>query len=250
MRLQCQRILVALFTKGRSTIIQLAQYTSVTPRYLRNGLSVLIQQNLVYHQTDFEAKTTRYQANPDACHNIVRFGKILEVIESQYGTAERDLVQTLLLFGFARVADLAQAFKNRLPQSNGHTNGAGEAAAASKLIESEDQLNAVLSRLIQADIIETVHSESFRNPLDVYRDIREEVTRAAPGEKTTKVTMDQESQISDRFKTFKERGKDLKRKLDSSRGMVTKRRKLQNGNGIHLDAVPPINVSILTMLSL
>lgn len=228
-----QRILAALFTKGRSTIAQLAQYTSLPPRYLRNGLSVLIQQNLLYHNTDSDSRGTNYEANPDACYSLVRVGKILEAIESQYGTAERDLVQTLLQLGFARIADLTQAFKGRAPKANGHhTNGSSD---ASGLIDSESHLHAVLGRLIQAEIIETMRADSFRNPREVHREIEQEMTRTAPGEKTTKITGEQQGQIIAKYRTFKEQGKSLKRQLDITRGSTGKRRKLQNGTGRHLD---------------
>lgn len=244
-----QRILSALFTKGRSTITQLAQYTSVTPRYLRNGLSVLIQQNLVYHSTDSDSKATSYEANANASYNIVRFGKILEVIESQYGTTERDLVQTLMLLGFARVADLAQAFQSRTPKANGHVNSTSDDANGG-LIESVNQLNDTLARLIQAEIVETVHAESFRNPVEVHRTIVTELTKAAPGEKVSKITSEQEAQISERFKTFRDKGKSLKRQLDQTRGPMTKRRKLQSGHANHFDvATASINPNIIVRVN-
>ncbi|TQV97989.1 RNA polymerase III subunit Rpc82 [Cordyceps javanica] len=244
------RILVALLTKGRSTIAQLAQYTSLQPRFLRNGLSVLIQQNLLYHHTDSDSKGTNYEANPDACYSLVRSGKILEAIESQYGTAERDLVQTLLQLGFARIADLTQAFKGRAPKSNGHTNGSTD--APSGLIESESHLNAVLGRLIQAEIIETMRADSFRNPRDIYREIEQEMTRTAPGEKTSKITVEQQGQIMSKYRTFKEQGKSLKRQLDITRGTTGKRRKLHNGRGRQLDDdldAPPLNPNIVVRIN-
>lgn len=208
----------------------------------------MIQQNLLFHHTDPDTRVTSYEANPDACYSIVRFGKILGAIESQYGTAERDLVQTLLQFGFARIADLNQAFQGRTPKVNGHANGASD-TASDGLIASEKQLNVVLARLIQAEIIETVQPESFRNPRDAYRTIETEMTRTGPGEKVTKIRNEQQLQIMERYRTFKEQGKTLKRQLDLTRGNVAKRRKLQNGRrrGTVIDdddddEAPPLNV--------
>ena len=240
-----QRILVALFRKGRSTVLQLVQHTSLGPRYLRNGLSVLIQQNLLYHHTDPDSGNTSYEANSDACYNLIRSGKILEAIESQYGTAERDLVQTLMLLGYAKVADLAQAFASRTPRTNGHTNGSHE--SSSGLIETTDELNSVLSRLIRAEIIETVRPASFRNPAEVYREIETEVTKTAPGEKASKNKVEQHVQIVDKFREFRDQSKALKRNLDSSRAPSIKRRKLQNGSAHFHDNsfedAPALNVS-------
>ncbi|OAA51485.1 DNA-directed RNA polymerase III subunit rpc3 [Metarhizium rileyi] len=222
------RILVALITKGRCTIAQLVQHVSLGSRHLRNGLGVLIQQNLIYHYTDPDTRSTSYEANPDACYNLVRAGKILEVINIQYGLAERDLVQTLMQLGYARVADLAHAFSARAPKTNGHTNGSHE--SLSGLIESKDHLNSVLSRLIQAEILETVRPDSFRNPAEVYREIEADVTKTAPGEKASKNKIEQHMQIVERFKTFRDQGKVLKRQLDQISGPSTKRRRLQNGS--------------------
>lgn len=240
--------MVALFTRGRSTFAQLGQYTSVAPRYLRNALSVLIQQNLLFHSPDADSKTT-YEVNADACYSIVRFGKILQVIEDQHGVAERDLVQTLLLLGFASVADLTHAYRSRQPRTNGtngtngHSNGVHE--APSGLIESDDQLHSILAHLIQAEIIEAVHPTSFRNPTDVFREIERDLTQAAPGEKaSTKIRTESADAIAERFKKFRDERKNLKRELDLTRGKGTKRRKLQNGSSsTHGNDLPQIRVS-------
>lgn len=231
-RLDVQRVLAALFTKGRSSIAQLAQNTSLSPRHLRNGLGVLIQQNLLFYYTDPDSRVTSYEANSDACYNLVRSGKILQVVESQHGTAGRDLVQTLLLLGYARVADLTHAFGSRAPRSNGHANGTHE--SASGLIESEDHLHMVLTRLIQDEIVETVRPDSFRNPAEVLREIEADVTKTAPGEKASRDKMEQHKLIVGRFRAFLDQGRALKRQLDQANGPPTKRRKLQNGNA-HAD---------------
>lgn len=239
-----QRILVALFAKGRCTISQLVQQTSLTPRHVRNGLGVLIQQNLLYHHTDPDTKVTNYEANSDACYNLVRSGKILDVINDRYGNAERDLVQTLMQLGYARVADLAHAFTSRAPKTNGHINGSHE--SSSGLIESRDHLNATLARLIQAEILETVRPESFRNPAEMFREITADVTQTGPGEKASKNKIEMHKEIVERYKNFRDQSKVLKRHLDQTTGPSTKRRKLQNGSRHHddyaFDDAPDLNV--------
>lgn len=246
------RILIALLTKGRSTIAQLVQHTSLTPRHLRNGLAVLIQQNLLYHHTNPDTNVISYEANPDACYSLVRSGKILEIVDRQYGTAERELVQTLMLLGHARIADLSQAFGSRAPKVNGHTNGHHD--SHNGLIESESHLNSVLGRLIQAEIIETVRPDSFRNPTDVHREIEDDVLKTAPGEKAaSKNKAESQRQIIDRFRTFRDQGKMLKRQLDATGGFVSKRRKLENGraqNGHSYDAAAPqLNPNVVVRLN-
>ncbi|EQL00504.1 DNA-directed RNA polymerase III subunit rpc3 [Ophiocordyceps sinensis CO18] len=231
-----QRVLAALLMNGRSSIIQLAQNTSLSPRHLRNGLGVLIQQNLLFYSTDSDTSATSYEANIDACYNLVRSGKILEVVESQHGRAGRDLVQTLLLLGCARVADLTHAFGSRAPNSNpnsnGHANGTHQ--SGSGLIESEDHLHMVLTRLIQDEVVETVRPDSLRNPAEVYREIEAEVTKTAPGEKASRNKIEQHMHIVERYQAFRDQSRTLKRQLDKANGPVAKRMKLQNGNA-HAD---------------
>ncbi|KAH7155320.1 RNA polymerase III subunit RPC82-domain-containing protein [Dactylonectria estremocensis] len=246
------RILIALLTKGRSTIAQLVQYTSLTPRHLRNGLAVLIQQNLLYHHTNQDTNVISYEANAGACYSLVRSGKILEIVDRQYGTAERELVQTLMLLGHARIADLAQAFGSRAPKTNGHMNGNHD--SHSGLIESENHLNSVLGRLLRAEIIETARPDSFRNPTDVRREIEDDVLKTAPGEKAaSKNKAESQRQIIDRLRTFRDQGRMLKRQLDATGGFVSKRRKLENGrtqNGhSYEEEAPQINPNVIVRLN-
>ncbi|KAK5998004.1 DNA-directed RNA polymerase III subunit rpc-3 [Cladobotryum mycophilum] len=243
------RILAALLTKGRANVTQLGQYTQLGPRHVRNGLGVLIQQNLLYHHTDPDSKRTTYEANVDACYSLVRSGKILEMIDRQYGTAERDLVQTLMLLGYARIAELTHAFESRAPKTNGHTNGTN--GSSSGLIQSESELHDVLARLIRSEIVETVRPASFRNPDDVYQEIEHEVTKVAPGEKVSKTKIEQQRQIMEQYRTYKEQSKGLKRQLDQFGGPVPKRRKLQNGHSRSFDDddTPPLNPNIVVRIN-
>ena len=237
-----------MLTKGRSSVPQLGQHTSLNPRQLRHGLAVLFQQNLLYTRTDPDTKITTYDANPDACYNLIRSGKILEAVEKQYGPSERELVQTLLQLGHARIHDLSQAFASRNPQINGEANGTHHGGP----ISSVNDLLVALGRLIQADIIETVRPESFRNPVDVFHDIRQDVTKTAPGEKLTKTKTEQHEQILNRWRTYRDQGKSLKRQLDQTRGSSAKRRKLYNGRAANGDledeTIPQLSVRLLHLI--
>lgn len=236
-----------MLTKGRCTTSQLTQHTTLNTRQLRNGLAVLFQQNLLYTRIDNDSRTTYYDANPDACYNLVRAGKILEFVENQFGTSERDLVQTLLQLGHAKINDLSQAFSARNPFANGGAHGAN--GTSNKLIASEDGLLIGLGSLIQAGVVETVRPESFRNPVDVFHEIRNEATRTNPGEKATKSKNEQQQQILNNWRKYREQSKTVKRQLDQSRGSAPKRRKLANGKAVNGgldddDDVPNLNVRI------
>ena len=98
------------------------------------------------------------------------------------------------------------------------------------LIESPRQLHIVLARVIQIGLVETIRPDSFRNPIDVYHEIEQDVTRTNPGEKASKRDRaDQLKLIGERFGSWREQGRGLKRQLDRNRGSVSKRRKLGNG---------------------
>lgn len=224
-----QRILAALFHKGRSTVGQLINLTALTPRHLRHGLGVLIQQNLIFHHTDLDTGVVHYEGNPEACYSLTRFGKILEVVETNYGFRERELVQTLLSLGHTRVGDLVQAFSSRFAHTNGHTNGTHDDATADRII-SQSHLHETLARLVQAEIIEPVRPESFRKPADVFHEIRDSVEKTAPGEKATKKKDQLHQETADGYKQYRERSKQLKRQLDQDHGDSGKRRKLENGS--------------------
>ncbi|PHH74224.1 hypothetical protein CDD80_3225 [Ophiocordyceps camponoti-rufipedis] len=164
---------------------------------------------------------------------------------------QRELVQTLMLLGYARVADLGQAFDSRGPSTNGHTNGTQ--GSVSGLISSEHHMQQVLSRLIQQEIVETVHPDSFRNPADIYREIENEVTKTAPGDKVSKNKIEQHMQIVERFKEFRDQSKALKRRLDHTYGSTAKRRKTENGSALveltSWDDAPPINPNVVVRVN-
>lgn len=112
-------------------------------------------------------------------------------------------------------------------------NGTNESPG---LIGSPRQLHATLARVIQIGFVETVRPDSFRNPIDVYHEIEQDVTKTNPGEKASKRDRaDQLQVIRERFRSFREQGRGLKRQLDRNRGTVSKRRKLGNGKAVNGD---------------
>src|SRR6266566_8001965 len=100
--------------RGRSTVQQLAHTTSLTPRQIRNGLAVLIQYNLLYFYVDDFAGTTTYEANPHAAYGLLRSGKLLEMAESLFGPAVKDVLQNLLVLGQTRISDLNTAYRTKI----------------------------------------------------------------------------------------------------------------------------------------
>ena len=74
-----------LFSKGKSTIIQIIQHTALPARTVRHGVAILAQQNLLFVYA--AAGAASYEANPDACYNLARSGKIVEMVGEEIGRA-------------------------------------------------------------------------------------------------------------------------------------------------------------------
>ncbi|OAA67879.1 DNA directed RNA polymerase 3 subunit [Niveomyces insectorum RCEF 264] len=108
------RIFAAFLNRGRASLPQLAQYTSLTPRQLRHGLAVLLQYDLLYYYVASPDSLTVYDANPQAAYNLLRVGKVLEMVERLHGADARDVVQSLVALGHTSVADLKEAYKAKI----------------------------------------------------------------------------------------------------------------------------------------
>jgi DNA-directed RNA polymerase III subunit RPC3 len=243
-----QRIYSTLITRGRSTLSQLRQYTALTERQLRHGLAVLIQQNLLYFHTDSDTRTTTYEANPGPAYNLVRTGKILEMIETSYGAAVKDVMQSLFILGQTRIEDLKAAYEDRIRQQDEATKGRGDevmfegdeatpAAPKPTLpVPSIKKLNNILCRLVETGLVEVVHVQTFVSPEDIFSDVSDRVTRNKfpGGVKGAKGKLEFDEAVAMELRKIRRESTTLKRKLEES-GSAAKRRKLVNGDGVNGD---------------
>ncbi|PSR87047.1 RNA polymerase III subunit RPC82-domain-containing protein [Coniella lustricola] len=244
------RIFAALLNKGRSSIPQLAQYTSLTPRQLRHGLVVLLQNNLLYFQT--ESGHAIYTANADAAYNLVRTGKVLDMIGSVYGEPAKEVMQNLLSMGHTKVEHLRDAYEAKFRQAarmaaaanggaSGDPNGFADHEEASEeikqdtmtglYIKSLQELDEVLCRMIQAELVASVNQDSFRSWEDTRKLIEDEVHTAyfAGGVRGAKGKEEFASRLGKRLREVRDDPISLKRKLQAKIQM-NKRRKLSEWN--------------------
>lgn len=227
-----------LFSKGKMTVAQLAQHTSLSPRQVRHGLAVLLQQNLLFYESSSVSSIAGYEANPDACYGLVRSGRIVDMIGNEYGTAEQEVFQTLLQLGHARISDLVQAFgfsdhENDNITSNGHSSNEEDPFMKAGHIGSRQEFHAILARLVMAEVIDQVGPKTFRDPEDVYREIEQDVTKVVPGEKAVNNKTEQQRKIVTQFVAARDEGKKLKRQLDQTVPFAGKRRRLTDGGSAH-----------------
>ena len=247
-----QRIFETLAQRGPCRLPQLFERTGLNPTQVRHGLAVLIQHDLLYYTVNRDTNATMYEANVTACYNILRIGKILDLIGILYGKGEQEVVRHLFSLGHVQIADLAQAFgaqgvsvyepnadsetTDDKPQVNG--DDAGEAVETGPVINSVFHLHEVIARLVQWDILQVVDAESFTNPEALYNEIEQSYAKKATSVKSARGKEDLAREKAAELRAARDRGKSLKRKLDSETPVPVpdaKRRKLANG---HVNGAP------------
>ncbi|KAM7199594.1 RNA polymerase III subunit RPC82 domain containing protein [Rhypophila sp. PSN 637] len=246
------RIFKVLLTRGRLSAPTLAQYTSMTRRQLLHGLVVLQQHNLLHYKVDPESiHTTMYEANPENAYNLIRVGKILEMVDSTFGAAAKDVMRSLLLSGFTRISDLVAAYQEQIDEAGKATKTEpddddpfaepegvnGDAQAAKKpglVIKSTAQLNSVICRLVEAELIEVMHDKIFLTHHDLFKGAETKVMKEffPTGIKGNKAKVELQERIADELREDRSKSKSLKRKLEQS-GAAAKRRKLFTEGGLN-----------------
>ncbi|SPO05712.1 related to DNA-directed RNA polymerase III chain RPC82 [Cephalotrichum gorgonifer] len=237
------RIFETLCQRGPCRLPQLFERTGLNPHQVRHGLAVLIQHDLLYYTVNEETNTTTYEANTTSCYNILRVGRIVDLVGTVYGRAEQEVVRHLLSLGHVQIADLAQAFgaqgastvESTLDaedtESALKTNGdSGDHTETAPFIKSVFHLHEVIARLIQWEILEVVDAGSFTNPEAIYNEIEQAYAKKAASVKSSKGKDDLAREKACELRAARDRGKELKRQLDSEAPVPdTKRRKLTNG---------------------
>jgi DNA-directed RNA polymerase III subunit RPC3 len=223
-------------------VAQLGRIANLDPRKTKHALCVLIQQNLLYHQTPISGgRESFYEANTTTCYNLLRIGKALSLIAEQHGPAEEDVAQTLLLAGHAKIEDLekrvlARAIRTR--DAGGEAPDAEHEDATAKTqplseIRSVPHLHQTLYNLLRADLLEVVGSHAFQSAEDLYRDIEADLARTTSIANQIKKGAERDRAIADRFRDAQEEPNVLKRQLDPGPNFPVKRRRLTHGsNGV------------------
>lgn len=222
----------------------------MTPRQLRHGLAVLLQHNLLYYHVDSGAELAFYEANADYAYNLVRTGKILEMVDTSFGAPAKDVMQSLLLSGQTRISDLVTAYQEKIDQANkaaalagdndpfgAETNGVnGDSQGGKKtgaLVKSTAHLNSIICRLVEAELIDVVHPKTFESPQDILKTVEKEVMdkHFPGGVKGNKAKIEVQERIAEGLRKVRDESKSLKRKLEQN-GSAAKRRKLFAGMGM------------------
>jgi DNA-directed RNA polymerase III subunit RPC3 len=223
------------------------EYSGLPVRHVKHALAVLTQYNLAHYSISKRGATT-YEANVDSCYNLLRIGKIDELIGRKYGYAEQEVVRSLNAFGLVELGDLSKAFGAQSRSTTaeraspgdvngGSGRGSGSGAASSSAIESIFHLHHVVARLVQLEILDVVDGPAdFANLETVVADINTQFSKRAASAKCAsakeKLSLERETDL----RVAQDRGKALKRQLDDESGFPhLKKRRLESG-GVNASA--------------
>ncbi|CCC13616.1 hypothetical protein SMACR_07798 [Sordaria macrospora] len=224
------RVYATLFQRGKLSIRLITQFSKLNARQVKNGLCVLQQHNLLFYTVDANSGEAEYSVNHESAYNLVRAGKILEMVDNSYGPAGRDVMQNLLLLGQTRVSDLVAAYQAKINLANDEDAWLDD-KKPELVIKSKAQLNSVLCRLIEAELVDVIHSKTFQSAHEIEKQVHKEVMDVyfPNGIKGTKAKVEFEQKVAEGLRKVREESKTLKRKL-AQNGGASKRRKLAVGN--------------------
>ncbi|PSK45186.1 hypothetical protein B9Z65_2326 [Elsinoe australis] len=177
---------------GRITLRNLIAVADIPAKHVLHGLTVLIQQHLVFHHTP-PVSPSYYEVDWDGAYNLVRSGKIVSLVEARLGPKPAQALSSLLQLGHARVSDMEEAFKydkvSVVPRPA--TNGVNAAATAptdtaadksvDQLTSTEDkivdrtELHQALWQLLEAGFVSKVHSRTYHPAADRQNELEEDV---------------------------------------------------------------------------
>lgn len=139
---------------------------------MRHGLAVLIQYHLVFHSAAENDDHSFYDVDWNGAYNIMRAGRIINIVEERFGQGAGQAVSNLLQFGHARVGDLEDAYKFDSKNSAAidtaaeHFNGEDIHRPQIKKIASKAQLHTILYQLLKSGFIARVQRRTYLTPAD------------------------------------------------------------------------------------
>ena len=227
-----QSIFKTLAQSGRITLPVLIQQSDLSGRYIRHGLTVLIQQHLILHISPENESTTFYEVDWDGAYNLVRSGKIVAAVEDRYGAAAGQVISNLLQLGHAKVEDLEDAYKfdknnSSINTAAVHINGEGlpngfekghlAVTPQDKKISTRQDLHKILFQLLEAGFITKVHERTYHSFEDREMEV-EKVVKATefPDGKTTgpKARDRFSAAINEKKRKWREEETDISREVD------------------------------------
>ncbi|EEH17238.2 DNA-directed RNA polymerase III subunit rpc3 [Paracoccidioides brasiliensis Pb03] len=95
-----------LLYHGRQPLYRIVQHTHLSPLQVRHGLAVLIQQHLIYHCTSLDDGITYYEASWRTAYNLVRSGKVIQLVEERLGEYAAKVMSIIIYHGHVKISYL------------------------------------------------------------------------------------------------------------------------------------------------
>ncbi|KAJ3741898.1 RNA polymerase III subunit RPC82 helix-turn-helix domain-containing protein [Lentinula detonsa] len=179
-----------LLSRGRLTLPQLARFTSLKPRLVRNILLVLIQQNIVWHansETDGSGEEV-LEFNVEECLMRLHFGAFVYQAEELFGVAGGEIIQLVLDHGKLTSPRILQSLN----------------AAATSFLPSEDKTPVVYSqalyKLVSLRYLKPSTVSSHISPRDKRIQYEAEEKAKISGFPTSKQLREAKETVDARFK--------------------------------------------------
>ena len=259
-----QQIFRTLARWGRITLPTLLQHSELPPRYIRHGLTVLVQQHLILHITPDTDSSTFYEVDPEGAYNLVRAGKAIALVQDRHGSGAGQVISNLLQLGHARVGDLEDAYKftvkddSTIDSAAEHINGEGlpngierghmVTKAQDKKITSRADLHRTLHQLLEAGFITRVHKRTFYTYADREAEAEAEVILAEfPDGKTSgpKAKLRFDTSVSSKKRKWREEEDELSNDVYANKQAPKRPRTngaMTNGHS-HAEDGPTLQVS-------
>ncbi|EXJ61064.1 hypothetical protein A1O7_05217 [Cladophialophora yegresii CBS 114405] len=140
---------------GRLSVQQLAQKCRFPLRQVKIGVATLIQLRLVYHHTTYEGLST-YQADTTYAYNLMRTGRLVELVDWSLGSSAAEIIETLAAMGFATAHELETEVleKTDLTQPI-----------------SKSRFQILLKQLVSSGYIKAVRETHFQSSSDRRQDV-------------------------------------------------------------------------------
>ncbi|KAK2800763.1 RNA polymerase III subunit C82 [Onygenales sp. PD_10] len=129
-----------LLYHGRQPLPKIVHNTRLSPRQVRHGLAVLIQQHLIYHHTSLDDGITYYEASWRTAYNLIRSGRILQLVEEKLGDYPAKVLSTILYLGHVKISYL-ETLPELQPKAQKKTKKAADTNGLNG--EHHDEINSV-----------------------------------------------------------------------------------------------------------
>ncbi|KAF2788001.1 DNA directed RNA polymeras-like protein III subunit Rpc82 [Melanomma pulvis-pyrius CBS 109.77] len=122
------RVFSILARDGRQTLAAIVRASYLNGRQIKHGLAVLIQQHLLFHSAS-DSQLNYYEIDWQQSYALVRYGKMLRLVENRFGKKAANVVSNLVTLGHTRLVDLKDAYfphpdpADREESKGGQTNG-------------------------------------------------------------------------------------------------------------------------------